>query len=342
MINSPNENAQPTVEDLMFDYYEQKHSGLFIMKTANEWLQQASLRPVPKMLFSELWHEGELCILFADTNTGKSILAVQIADSISRGTPIEGFKMTAKEQPVVYFDFELFDKQFEARYSIDYAQHYSFSTNMRRAEMNPDDEIPDKYTHFDDYLYDSIEAAVTKTGARILVIDNITYLRQETEKAKDALPLMKHLKALKQQYGLSILALAHTPKRDMSKPLNRNDLQGSKMLMNFCDSSFCIGESGTQAGMRYIKQIKARNTEIIYHEKNVAHCRIEKPRNFLQFTLTGYGTEQEHLKTSEERDREWLVEEVKRVADDCPDCSYRDIADHLGTSKSTVARILKD
>ena len=119
MINSPNENAQPTVEDLMFDYYEQKHSGLFIMKTANEWLQQASLRPVPKMLFSELWHEGELCILFADTNTGKSILAVQIADSISRGTPIEGFKMTAKEQPVVYFDFELFDKQFEARYSVD-------------------------------------------------------------------------------------------------------------------------------------------------------------------------------------------------------------------------------
>ena len=50
------------------------------------------------MLFDKLWYEGEICILFADTNVGKSILAVQIGDSISRGKAIRGFEIEAKRQ----------------------------------------------------------------------------------------------------------------------------------------------------------------------------------------------------------------------------------------------------
>jgi len=50
--------------------------GLFTVKTANRWIEQAKTRPIPQMLFGEFWFEGELCILFADTNLGKSILVV--------------------------------------------------------------------------------------------------------------------------------------------------------------------------------------------------------------------------------------------------------------------------
>ena len=35
------------------------------------------------------------------------------------------------------------------------------------------------------------------SGAKVLIIDNITYLKTETENAKNALPLMKQLKDLK-------------------------------------------------------------------------------------------------------------------------------------------------
>lgn len=56
-------------------------ADLLVIKPANQWLHEASVRPIPRMLFDELWFEGELCILFADTNVGKSILAVQIADA---------------------------------------------------------------------------------------------------------------------------------------------------------------------------------------------------------------------------------------------------------------------
>lgn len=53
-----------------------------------------------------------------NTNLGKSILAVQIADSISEGESIRGFKLEAEKQKVLSFDFEMSDKQFEKRYQL--------------------------------------------------------------------------------------------------------------------------------------------------------------------------------------------------------------------------------
>jgi RecA-family ATPase len=219
------EEIKNEAEQLLRQGNEAKESkGLFTVKTASRWIEQAKTRPIPQMLFGEFWFEGELCILFADTNLGKSILAVQIGNSISRGEHIQGFKLETPKQSILYFDFELSDKQFENRYSIKYEQHYNFDNNFIRVEINPDATIPEAQT-FEDYLNHSLERSINETGAKVLIIDNLTYLKNETEKAKDALPLMKHLKALKNKYGLSILALAHTPKRDLSKPITRNDLQ---------------------------------------------------------------------------------------------------------------------
>jgi hypothetical protein len=61
---------------------EWKSVGLLKHNTANNALKEAMNMPKREMLFDEFWFEGEVCILFADTNVGKSILAVQIGDSI--------------------------------------------------------------------------------------------------------------------------------------------------------------------------------------------------------------------------------------------------------------------
>jgi archaellum biogenesis ATPase FlaH len=334
------EDIKTEAEQLLKQGNEAKESkGLFTVKTASRWIEQAKTRPIPKMLFGEFWFEGELCILFADTNLGKSILAVQIGNSISRGEQIRGFQLETPKQPILYFDFELSDKQFENRYSIKFEQHYSFDNNFIRVEINPDAVIPEAQT-FEDYLNHSLERSITETGAKVLIIDNLTYLKNETEKAKDALPLMKHLKALKNKYGLSILALAHTPKRDLSKPITRNDLQGSKMLINFCDSSFSIGESHSDKNLRYLKQIKQRNTEQIYDAENVCICQIDKPFNFLQFEFVNFGTEREHLKQHTEKDKENLNEKVNELKQQGR--SLREIGVELGISHMKVSRILKD
>lgn len=314
-------------------------NNLFKIMTANEWIELAKTRPIPKMLFDEFWFETELCILFADANLGKSILAVQIGNSISKGKVIPGFCLGAQQQKVLYFDFELSEKQFEKRHSIDFNQHYDFDDNFLRIVINPDSEIPEHGT-FEDYLNRSLEKSIIGTGAKILIIDNLTYMKNETEKAKSALPLMKHLKAVKSKYGLSILALAHTPKRDSSKPITRNDLQGSKMLINFCDSSFAVGESHTEKNVRYLKQIKARNTEIKYDKDNVIVCQKAKPDNFLKFEFIGFGNEHEFLKQISDQDKKILEENIIELYKSKPEMSYGQIAKELGTNKMKVKRTL--
>ena len=232
---------------------------------------------------------------------------------------------------------------FEARYaekvgnSEYFSNHYQFNENFIRAEIDPNADISHAGT-FEDYLNRSLKYTIAETGAKVLIIDNLTYLKNETEKAKDALPLMKYLKELKSRFGLSILALAHTPKRDMSKPLTRNDLQGSKMLINFCDSSFAIGESVKDRGLRYLKQIKVRNAEIKFDADNVYLCQIQKPGNFLHFEFTGFGNERDHLKDLSEKDRADLVGKVKALSSDKK--SQREISLELGVPLTTVNRYL--
>jgi hypothetical protein len=285
--------------------------GILKVKTANEWITLAKSKAIPKMLFGELWREGELCFLFADTNVGKSILAVQIGNSISKGEPILNFPLEASKQPVLYFDFELSEKQFENRYSVEYAQHYDFDENFKRVTLDTTNLIPTGES-FESQLYRSLENTIRQTGAKVLIIDNLTYLNDGTENAKDASPLMKKLKVLKENYGLSLLVLAHTPKRNKSNPITDNDLQGSRMLMNFADSSFAIGQSSKESNLRYIKQMKERNSGKVYDANNVCVLKVCKPHNFLKFEFVETDSERNHLKISQD-DKEHLISQVKAL-----------------------------
>lgn len=317
---------------------EAKDTSLRV-RSFNQVMKQASELPIPQMLFGKFWFEGELCILFSDSNAGKSILAIQIGNNISRGKSMVPFEMETQGQPVLYCDFELSPKQLEARYTQDWDAHYQFDENFYRADLNPDAEVPEGFNDYEEYLNYSIEAAIMDTGAKVVIIDNITYIGTENEQAKFALPLMKHLKALKNQYGLSILALAHTPKRDKSKPITSNDLQGSKMIMNFCDSSFAIGSSTQYEQRRYLKQVKQRNTQQVYGEDNVCLFDIVKPHNFLQYDFVGYGDERMHLKDRKEQEKDNMLDRAVELKQQ--GLSLREIADELGISHQKVDRLLK-
>ncbi len=316
----------------------EESDDLFKVRSANKWLQEASTHQVPKMLFGKFWYEGELCILFADSNLGKSILAVQIANSINCGMPIEPFEFEADRQPVLYYDFELTSKQLEARYSRDFADHYVFRDDLYRGQLN-DMELPEGFANFNQYLNYALERSIVQTKAKVIVIDNITYLGTENEQAKDALPLMKHLKALKTKYDLSIMVLAHTPKRDMTMAITRNDLQGSKMLMNFCDSAFAIGESQADNSLRYLKQIKQRNTEQVYGADNICLCTITKPHNFLQYEFVTYGQEWDHLSTKRPALNDTEID--KAIELKLEGKSLREIGAAMGISFQKADRLIK-
>jgi hypothetical protein len=311
--------------------------GLFKLQTANRWIAEAKRKPIPEMLLDEFWLEGEICIMFAEANQGKTIIAVQAGDSISRGVPIEGFRMKTSPQPVLYLDFELSAKQFEARYSENFTNHYHWHDNFIRIEINPDADIPIGVS-FEDYLNESMEEAIKETQAKILIVDNITYLRNDTESAKDAGPLMKYLKALKQRYNLSLLILAHCPKRDASRPLTRNDLQGSSRLNQFADSMIALGASAKDTQLKYLKQVKVRSTAYRYDSDNVMVCQIIKKGSFLMLEQLRFSTEQEHLKQPSEKDTANLDEQVTALYKEKK--TQKQIALDLGISQPKVSRIL--
>ncbi len=298
--------------------------GMFIVKTANRTIKEAALRPNPDALWLSLWYEGEVCCLFSDSNLGKSIYAVQIAAQI------------AKTRKVLYFDFELSDKQFQLRYSDENGNLNQFPDNLYRVEINSDSlDVSD----FEQAIMNNIEQAALQTEAKILIIDNLTYLCIASEKGDAAGALMCRLIALKKKYGLSILVLAHTPKRCLSNPITQNDLAGSKKLYNFFDSVFAIGKSARDSNLRYIKQLKVRYGNYTYDADNVIVSAIEKTGSFLQFVNIGYATEKEHLKEPSDKDLSQETENIKQLAGQGK--SIREIAKELNISKSKVGRILK-
>ncbi|HEX8287853.1 MAG TPA: AAA family ATPase [Pyrinomonadaceae bacterium] len=322
--------------------YEPPPQSAFAVKSAADWLAIAKNQRVPKKLFDEFWYESELCFLFADTNAGKSILAVQIAEMIASG------KSEAEAQKVLYFDFELSAKQFERRYcqiiKTDdkeiYGNHYDFSERFFRVEVDIDAMQPERFKTEAEWLDFSFNLALAESEARIIIVDNITYMRNELEKSGIASEMMKLLKTLKKKYDLSILALGHTPKRDLSKPISKNDLGGSKMLINFADSCFAIGESFKDKNLRYLKQIKTRNGEHRYDAENVYVHQIAKDYNFLEFQPLDYAPEKEHLKSLTDKERGELPEQIRNLKN-MLGLSQREIAKRLGISPSTVNKYLK-
>ena len=315
--------------------------GLLRTKTANDWMKQEYGKPAARPLFGSLWFENELCILFADTNMGKSVLAVQIGDCLTKCYSFEPFYNQAAEPlKVLYVDFELSAKQFEARYvKSTQFDSYLFSANFYRSEFNPEADDGIASDNYAEHIQEAISTAVSDTKAKVLIIDNITYMGKGTQNAGAALPLMKALKALKIKFGLSILVLAHTPKRNAYKPLTVNDLQGSKMLINFADSAFAIGQSHLDTGQRYIKQIKQRNTGSDYGDAHICLFRIVKKQSFLGFAFEGYDNEQAHLQKAGKSVSDEIKQNIAGLSRQ--GLSLRQVADHLKISFSTVRRVLE-
>ena len=300
------------------------NAGMLEIVDANLAMERASMCQNPKPLFDPFWYEGEIGCLFADSNVGKSILAMQIAADI------------AKEQRVLYFDFELSEKQFQLRYTDENGKLYHFPDKLFRVTINPD-LLGSLSVPFEEAVMGSIEKAAISTESKVLVIDNISILCMQTEKGEDAAALVRRLRELRAKHGFSILIIAHTPKRNMYNPITQNDLAGSKKLFNFIDSCFAVGKSVVGSNIRYVKQIKVRNSEERHGTDNVQVYSIDKIGPLLCFVYLENSPESMHLRTA---DKDELDGEVLRLSSEGK--SMREIASMTGKSKSSVHRIIQD
>ena len=301
------------------------HIGMLKLRTANKAIRDAALRPDPEDLYNGLWYEGEVCCLFADSNVGKSIFAVQMADEI------------AQTRNVLYVDCELSDKQFQLRYTNkDTGVLHAFPESLIRAEINP---AKMDMKNFEEQIINDIESAAQKTASKTIMIDNLTYLCNSSEKGDQAGIFMMKLMNLKMKYGWSLLIIAHTPKRHLTNPITQNDLAGSKKLYNFFDSVFAIGKSARDERLRYVKQVKVRAGEFLYGGDNVIVYEIEHEGDYVRFAFKEFAKESDHLKENTEHEKQSLLEQAQALKAEGK--TVREIALALGMSKSSVDRMLK-
>lgn len=287
-------------------------------RTAEQRLKDAAQLPEILMMCGPIWLSGEVHILFADTGVGKSIMAVAIADALSRGKCFLELENECEPLRVLLYDFELSDKQVEKRYSdsftgdcFDFSSNFFFDTIdfIQLDEINPNG-------NFDDLLFEKMRHDISTLDIHVLMIDNITYLNQyTTQKTEAALNLMRRLVQLKREFSLSILVLAHTPKINSYDPITLNHLAGSKQLSNFADSVSAIGRSVQHKNMRYWKQVKpSRSAELTYHADNVITCELVNMEDkFLTYQLLDLSTEREHLSKSEDDQKQNQRKQAKEL-----------------------------
>lgn len=295
--------------------------GGFVIRTGWDWLREAQLKPAPRDLWQErgMVYENECTCIFSDTNVGKSVLAVQIGLDIARGG----------EQNVLYFDYELSERQFAARYIAQEGDLLDMPDNFFRAQMS--DLL--NHTELEQDPVERVMEAIAQTAADVVIIDNITWLANNTEQGDVAGELMMRLCEMKRRGSLTIIVIAHTPKRPQCQPITLNDIGGSKKIANFMDSVVAMGRSSQGEDIRYVKHLKARNGSIKHGGDNVLVCRMTKEGGYVHLEPIGTDSETKHL-----RNERVDLDELRQLK--AQGMSLRQIAERVGMSKSRVQQLV--
>lgn len=337
----------------------------FILRNAKERMDAAKDMEIPNMLMGELIYERTIIMLFSETGLGKSLLAYQFGDAVSKGKSILGLENNTKPQNVLLVDFENGEMVYKKRYNEvtkqngkeSYFNEYPFAfNNFHMCDL----EDPDKYqvpkTNTIEWWFEYIKYKAEVSNSKIVIIDNLFALISQggIESTKEVAPLIKELHKLKRSKGWTVILIHHTPKRG-NDPLTRNDLAGSSNLSNLVDGVIGIGKSVYDGDehSRYIKQIKpTRFSASVYGETNVITCKTARIfPNFTGFELISLGedemsykNESTHLKARENNlgkryTQDERLDNIKRMLDlekANPDITKKQIADYLGVERRTV------
>lgn len=282
----------------------------------------------PKQLFGEFWRDGEIAVLFGQTNTGKTVLAMQMAIDLARGQASmpEYFPVDTPPLKVLYFDMEMTDAQISRRLA-----GIEIPKNFHRASLCLDSvkELLDTSDSVD-----SIIEIASEWRPDVIFIDNISAIKIKNDTASAASELMLKLNKLKKSLNVPILIVGHTPKLHYIQKLSLDQLAGSAQIAIQLDAAFGIGKG--KKGERYLKQLKCRESEIKYDEDNVV-CLEMKFDDSLHFKPTGTSSEADIIfdsDTTADRNKQILHLHSEGK-------SIRAIAQEVGLSSSRIHEIVK-
>ncbi len=324
----------------VFELYEKTAKSLraknpqnvLTLKTMNDTMVAGAKEPPALRLAGTLFHENSVAIVFSDPGTGKTIFSTQVADCVSRGTNLFGrddFHNNAHPKKTILFDFEMEESEMYHRYKKKKIDAYKWHKNFYRCGINPN------FIDFEDadtLITNEIEVVIEDEEPDFVIIDNITFISSESSDPKMATKLMKKLTAIQKRSrnNLTLVVIAHTPKRDPSLPIELRHLAGAKSLSNFAKTVIAISKSKLDPSFRYIKQLKIRQDQELYNEDNVLVCNINKNLNSgrLEYEFREFGKESDHLVTPDAHELEF------EIIHECIELqklnkSLRELADHV-------------
>ena len=287
----------------------------------NIYMEKGRQMDAPKELIHLIVVEHEVTFLFGDTGIGKTILAMQMACEMAR-----------QGKRVLYVNFELSKQQLAQRYP-NYQCHGAFYiANIDYTKMHDVTE--------QSMILDEIQRRALELDIEVVFIDNFTNLCINSKEGSEAGNIMLQLMSLRMTHNWTMVILAHVPKRKPGDPLTLNDLAGSKILSNIADNVIGLNKSKKDKDMRYIIQLKYRSFPIELDYKNVQELHLTTSDNWLHFEYGGYDEERAHLPRSRDEKAE-LERDIIKELKEPNGLAYRQIADKLGTSLGTVARVAK-
>ncbi len=309
---------------------------LMTFSSMNEALQTAKDMPRMQRLIGTLLLKNTLSVWGGDNGIGKSILGFTVSEHLARGWKVLGLENECGPLRVLLCDFELTLQGLWKRYSDESAQKaYTFSSNVFRADFNPDFSAYGK--NYDDQLFAAIRSLVVEIKADVLIIDNLTALKSQSNSDGDiALDLMNRLNRLKKELSVTIIALTHVTKLPSNVPIVKNHIAGSKHIQNLCDSIIGVAKSSQGHNKIYIKELKNRYEEEAYGADNILVCEKKKKGSFLTVELTDFDVESNHISPLDDTSEGSDNDQAKAIELRQSGLSIGKIAATLGKSKSVV------
>lgn len=298
-------------------------------RRANDYLASRKRFREPEMLFDEFWREGEVALLFGAAGTGKSILAVQLADALSRGRAIVGFRAPRGRRRVLYVDLRHTDEQFMMRcsWSADIyprRRPHTFSENLLRDRPLPGQD-----------LCEWLRAYVVENGVQTVIIDDLSAVKNTHDGTRETLRLMRGLRLIREELHISILVLADSREPRKGMPVNEADLGRSQVLCTAADSVFAAGRSLKRSGDHCFIQTRARNSSMHWTPANAPAGQVTRSETgLLRFEFD------ERFGGKMDRKQRELICEVVRLQE-VEYKTFRQIGELLGISRSWACELYR-
>lgn len=316
--------------------------------------------PDVKQLAGPVLWENTVSIFFSQAGVGKSILAMQIADTIARGDRDFFLPCEAEPQKVALFDFELSEQILKSRYvDKETGERWEASSNIYRYDQDDYLEFYEERRHDDreSGVMAFVNYVIRHGKFKVAIIDNITWMisrGQHLSKSEDAGAMIHDLNLLAKSNACSILAITHTPKppnRLKQYPLSLYDMSGASDLQNFVPGVAALGRVPGKNSEVYLKLLKTRYEP---KEDQIQYSTVMRLVKKNYGPMTGFDSlgldEEENVLMAGafsalgKRDKKKMETEyaAKQFIEKYPEMSFRKLADISGIGKDIFARVKKE